>query len=350
VQFQIDEAAQVEDQDAIVSAQLNGETLQQTVSLRRSRELAVTAPASRVVRFGSELRFQVSAEDQTATLAAGPLPPGATFDRSAGVFDWTPSASEQGKYRVAFTAANAAGETGIAYTTVQVDDGAPVVDRVVNAASNSSQAACSAGAIARIEGRWLTQGDESSDPSGASLALAGTSVEIEGKTVPILHASASRIEILCPDAGPTPSFDIIVRTAGIVSQPFATVQGAVAPGIFTMDGSGSGQGLVSLAGESKLAMVRNYQFAAEPALPGGRISILATGIGAASSVLVRIGGAEFPAASVEQLAGRQGVWQITAVVPDDVATGVSVPLGIVGQLPDSSQVRSNTVSVAIEEK
>jgi uncharacterized protein (TIGR03437 family) len=351
VQFQINSTANTKDEAAVISAQLNADTVQQTVSLRRSHDLAVGAPASQVVRFGSELRFQVSAADPAAIIAAGALPAGARFDASTGMFDWTPSAAQQGKYRLAFTAANSAGETGTAYSAVQVDAGDPAVDSVVNTASGSAQGACSPGGIARIEGRWLTQGETASDPSGGSLSLAGTSVEAEGKPVPILHASQSRIDILCPDAGTGPSFDLVVRTSGSVSQPFATMQSALAPGIFTVDDSGSGQGLVSLAtDDSKLAMVRNYLSAAEPVIAGDRIVILATGIGTASNVLVRIGEDEFAADSVTAVAGRPGVSQIVATVPDNAATGISVPLSVAGKLPDGTSVRSNSVSMAIEEK
>ena len=350
IQFQINSSTSAKDEAAVISAQLNADTIEQTVSLRRSHNLPVIVPASQVVKFGSELRFQVSAEDQSAQFTASAPPAGATFDGSTGVFAWTPTAAQQGKYRLAFRATNSAGEAGIAYSAVQVDAGEPAVDRVVNAASGSVQGACSPGAIARIEGRWLSQGEAATDPSGGSLELGGTSVEIEGKSVPILYASSSRIDILCPEAGPALSFEIVVRTAGLVSPPFETKQNAVAPGIFTVDGDGSGQGLVALAGGSKLAMVRNYLSAAEPARPGDRIVILATGIGAASNVLVRIGDAEFPAETVTTVAGRPGVSQITAVVPDGAAAGNSVSLSIVGQLPDGSPVSSNSVSVAIEEK
>jgi len=118
-----------------------------------------------------------------------------------------------------------------------------------------------------------------------------------------------------------------------------------------VDDSGSGQGLVSLAtDDSKLAMVRNYLSAAEPVIAGDRIVILATGIGAASNVLVRIGEDEFAADSVTAVAGRPGVSQIVATIPDSATTGISVPLSVAGKLPDGTLVRSNSVSMAIEEK
>ena len=64
-------------------------------------------------------------------------------------------------------------------------------------------------------------------------------------------------------------------------------------------------------------MVRNYLSAAEPARPGDRIAILATGIGAASNVLVRIGEAEL-LGRIGGTSRRQtaGVSQIVAIVPD----------------------------------
>jgi uncharacterized protein (TIGR03437 family) len=292
----------------------------------------------------------VSASDPSAAFSAGPLPAGAAFDGSTGVFDWTPAASQQGKYRLTFTAASASGATGTADSIVRVDAGEPVVDRVVNSASGSVQAACSAGAIARIEGRWLTQGDTASDLSAGSMSLAGTSVQAEGTSVPILYASPTRVDILCPDAVPGLPIELVVRTAGSVSQPGETMQNVAAPGIFTADGSGSGQGLVTLAGESTLAMVPNYLFAADPARSGDHILILATGIGAASNVLVRIGETEFPADSVASVPGRPGVAQIGATVPDGAVTGNSVSLAIAVLLPDGSPSLSNTVTIAIEDK
>ena len=350
VQFQIDSAASAKDETAVISAQLNSDTMQETVSLAPSHDLALAVPASPIVRSGSELRFQVSAADPFAALTAGTLPRGATFDGSTGVFTWTPSTAQQGKYRLTFTAANASGETGTADSAVWVDAGEPVVDRIANGASGSVQGACSTGGIARIEGRWLTQGETASDGSGASTELAGTSVQADGTSVPILYASPTRIDILCPDAVAGLPIQLVVRTPGSVSEPVATTQNAAAPGIFTLDGSGSGQGLVSLAGESKPAMVRNYRYATQPVRPGDRILILATGVGTASNVLVRIGETEVPADSVVSVVGRPGVSQIAAVVPDDAVAGNSVRLGIAVRLPDGSSAASNMVTIAIEEK
>lgn len=350
VQFQINSAASAKDETAVISAQLNSDTVQETVSLQPSHDLALVVPASSVVRSGSELRFEVSAADPSAALTAGTLPPGATFDGSTGVFAWTPGAAQQGKYRLTFAAADGSGETGTANSTVWVDAGEPVVDRIANAASGSVQSACSTGGIARIEGRWLTQGETASDASGASTELAGTSVQADGTSAPILYASPTRIDILCPEAVSGLPIQLVVRTPGSVSEPIATTQNAAAPGIFTLDGSGSGQGLVSLAGDSKPAMVRNYRYATQPVRPGDRMLILATGVGTASKVLVRIGETEVPADSVVSVVGKPGVSQIGATVPDDAVAGNSVRLGIAVQLPDGSSVSSNIVTIAIEEK
>jgi len=60
------------------------------------------------VNVGTELAFQVTASDpdlppNTLALSATNLPAGATFDPATGVFSWTPSASQLGKYQVKFT-------------------------------------------------------------------------------------------------------------------------------------------------------------------------------------------------------------------------------------------------------
>ena len=350
VQFQVTSAASAQEETAVVSAALNTDTLQQTVSLLSAHRLQVVVPASQAAQFGSPLRFAVSASDPTATLTAGPLPPGAAFDAATGVFLWTPSAAQRGAYHVAFTAANSAGETGTAHSTIYVDAGDPIVERILNAASGDAQRACGPGAIARIEGRWLTQGDSASDPSGASLELAGTSVLVDGTPASILDASPARIDFLCPDAVPTARLQILVRTAQSVSQPVETVQTAAAPGIFTVDGSAAGQGLVFIDGQSKLAMVPNYLSDSAPAQPGDRIVILTTGIDAASGVWVRIGDTGVAAASVAPVPGHPGVSQVAAFVPDGVPAGASLPLSIEVRAADGSSVRSNSVSVATEAK
>lgn len=73
-----------------------------------------TQPAASAVtaKTQEELSFHVSANDkdgETPSLAvkAGTLPEGAVFDAAAGIFRWTPSEEQVGKYVVVFTASDA---------------------------------------------------------------------------------------------------------------------------------------------------------------------------------------------------------------------------------------------------
>ncbi len=57
------------------------------------------------------LTFTVTASDEdgtTPTLSASPLPSGATFNATSGVFSWTPSSSQSGLFNVTFTASDGA--------------------------------------------------------------------------------------------------------------------------------------------------------------------------------------------------------------------------------------------------
>ncbi|HEX7077587.1 MAG TPA: putative Ig domain-containing protein [Candidatus Eisenbacteria bacterium] len=96
----------------------------------------VTAPASESVFAGSLLAFTVAASDPDGdaitSLAASPLPAGATFTANAsatsGTLAWTPTILQGGSYTVTFTAANAL--SGTASTTISVDattDRPPIV-------------------------------------------------------------------------------------------------------------------------------------------------------------------------------------------------------------------------------
>ena len=155
------------------------------------------------MKYGAEVRFSVFSPDQGDSLSVTSLPPGASFDAASGTFDWTPTAAQQGTYQVTFNALTPTGELVTEDVEVEVDAGAPAITKVINAASHSQDAACSPGAIGRLEGRWLS--DESaaaSDASGSSLRLSGTAVLVNGDAVPILYASNTRVDFLCPASVP----------------------------------------------------------------------------------------------------------------------------------------------------
>jgi uncharacterized protein (TIGR03437 family) len=119
------------------------------------------------------------------------------------------------------------------------------------------------------------------------------------------------------------------------------------PGIFSRDGSGSGQGLVVFAGSSLVAANRTHEAIGQPAREGDLLTILATGIDANAALpLVRIGDILVSPRSVAPINGTAGVYGVEFLVPPGLPAGDSVPLTIVASTPDGAP--SNTVTVAIE--
>ncbi len=156
----------------MVTASVGNEVAQATLSV--TAVSAMRVPGKQFVSLGTELRFRVSSLDPAATLSAGELPVGASFDGNSGEFRWTPAGTQMGSHAVSFTATDAVGGKSNASVAIDVESGEPVVTRIVNAASHSADAACSAGAMATIEGRWLADG-------------AGTKVWANGVATPILR-------------------------------------------------------------------------------------------------------------------------------------------------------------------
>jgi uncharacterized protein (TIGR03437 family) len=347
LEFQLESAVSGTDQTAVITAQLGSDSVQETLTLNPLHHL--TAPSHQLVKYGTAVRFSVSSSNPSDSLSAGSLPAGATFDPASGNFDWTPTAAQEGTYDVTFTALAATGDVATAHVTLDVDSGLPAIDRVVNAASQSQEAACSPGAIARVEGRWLAGDSPSSDPSGTSLQLSGTSLKVNGAAVPVLYASLTRVDFLCPHSVPGSSLQIVVETPNAATQPVSTTARDLAPGIFSVDGSGSGQAAAFQAGGSRLVMVRNYRYSAQPAQPGDSMIVYATGIDGAASVSVNIGGIAVSPDSVSPAPGLAGVSQLVFEVPQAATPGDSVTLSLIGRLPNGSPSSSNQVDIAIEE-
>jgi uncharacterized protein (TIGR03437 family) len=149
---------------------------------------------------------------------------------------------------------------------------------VVNAASRSSEVVCGPGAIASIQGRWFTDASTAPDPSGTSQELAGVRLFVNGRAVPIIRASATELNFLCPAGTSGSTLEVLVQTEHGTALPMQTTLQAAAPGIFSVDGSGSGQGAAVSCELRRLAMVRTYRFDAQPATAGDHGVVYATGL------------------------------------------------------------------------
>ena len=344
--FGVDAISPVSDGAATITAQLGAAVARETVSLD-FRHGPLDVPAYQYARFGTPVDFKVSSPDTTATLAASDLPAGAIFDPVSGIFTWVPDASQQGRHSIVFTAASLSGELVTASAVLEVDSGAPVITRIVNAASRSEESACSQGSVGRLEGRWLVEGEATSDPSGESTELSGTTVRINGMVAPILSASRSQVDFLCPAVVPGSTLEIGLQTPANVALPVRTVSRQSTPGIFSIDGSGTGQGMVLHSETGVIAMTPDYRYPSRAALPGEAVTIYATGIEATQRVSVRVGEIEVSPQSISADPELAGVYRVYLILPRgdaDDKTAVSLKI----QMLDGSTVMSNEVSVATE--
>jgi uncharacterized protein (TIGR03437 family) len=344
VEFQIDAVDPGE--GITVTAGLGPEALQATLSVTTDKPIRV--PGRQFARLGSELRFRASTADPAAILSAGNLPVGAEFDAASGEFRWTPAGTQPGSYTLSFSAVDSAGRSSAASVPVEVESGDPVAMRVVNAASHSPEAACSAGAIATIEGRWLTDGSTAADASGGSSELAGTKVWANGAAISILSASSTELKVLCPNSVPGSEIQFVVESAHGAASPLTTTVRDATPGIFSLDGTGAGQSMTLLNDTGGLAMVRNHQVAGQPAVSGDQVLVYATGIGRLANIMVQVGDVQVAPAAIDAVPSQPGLWRIAITVPDLAGKEGDLPLSLAGDTADGARSRSNVVTVALE--
>ena len=163
-----------------------------------------------------------------------------------------------------------------------------------------------------------------------------------GVAGPMLYATPGQVGAVAPysvNGGPV---QVVVQSAGAASAPVAVASASTAPGVFTADGSGSGQ-----AAATNQDGTRNGSVSA--ASPGSVLSLYATGEGQTlpagvdgkpaaaplpqpvAAVTVTLGGV---AAEVRYAGGAPGliagVMQVNVVVPGGLAGAVPVVLTVGG--------------------
>jgi uncharacterized protein (TIGR03437 family) len=179
----------------------------------------------------------------------------------------------------------------------------------------------------------------------------GTQVLMGGQPLLLQDGNASQIDAQVPFDTPinTP-FQIVIQHDNMLSVPQQVVISATAPGIFAVNGIGTGPGIifhssgvgVALALPSSCGVPAPYTCA--PANAGETVVIYCTGLGAVTPpiptgaeppdppvsavvnpVSVTIGGQDAPVFSAYVAPGQPGVYQVTATVPAGVS-GDAVPV------------------------
>jgi uncharacterized protein (TIGR03437 family) len=350
-----------------MTVQFGGTAVSAAVPVTPAGGPVLNIPGEMDAVFGKQVSFTVTAVDPaglTVVLSVSGLPDGATFDPGTGRFSWTPTQSQQGAYHITLTGTNSVNASSTGSVAIVVDSGKPVITGVQNAAS-MAQPACSPASVASLTGRWLaSNAGPVSDPSGTVTELGGTRVKVNGEYVSVVYASATRVDFACPGTDPRTPLTVYVENEAGIADPVSTIMYQTAPGIYSVDGSGTGQGLITLAGTSLVATSRSYLALGQPAEPGDSITIRATGIAALNGALprLRIGGAFAQVQSVQAVSGVAGVYEITAEVPLGIPEGDAVPVVVVlppGSWPSrrgpqevrgtrGAQIESNQTTIAVE--
>ncbi len=198
----------------------------------------------------------------------------------------------------------------------------PVITGLVNAASYAA-GPVAPGEIIAMFGQNL--GPAALSTGSASLELAGIQVTFNGIPAPLLYVSSSQLAAVVPFeiAGATQAaVQVSYDNQASAAETFAVA--ATAPGIFTDNASGSGQGAI-LNQDYGLNSITN------PAAPGSIIMLYATGGGVLQSDSL------LAAPATASVGGQSAKVLYAGGAPDEIAgmvqVNIQLPDGVTGNVP-----------------
>lgn len=228
---------------------------------------------------------------------------------------------------------------------------------LMNAGSYAAGAPVALGSIATVFGSYLLSSPVNSGELPLPHTLAGLSLYFStGVEAPLLYASAEQVNFQVPwELAGQHQTTLTAILNGHESESQTVNLTLYAPGIFTTNGQGSGQGAI-LDSSNRLADASN------PAARGSTVQIFCTGLGPVTNQprtgspapfkplswtntkpTVTIGGLPAELQFYGLAPGTVGLYQVNAVVPRDSAIGDSVPVVI-----EIGGATSNGVTIAIE--
>ena len=231
---------------------------------------------------------------------------------------------------------------------------------IVNAASYAPTVA--AGSIASVLGSGLSSGQAAASIIPLPTALASASFQIGDRAAPLFFVSPSQVNLQIPwELAGQPQASVLTTVGGVFSNQQAVSLAPFAPGLFTVQGAGSSQGTVTIAGTPLFAAPQNVP-GSRPAGPGEFLTIYATGLGAVSNQpatgmaaqasplsdtiatpTVTIGGMAAHVSSSGLAPGAVGLYQVNVQVPAGSPAGDAVPV-----ILSIGGVTSNTGTIAVQ--
>ncbi len=296
---------------------------------------------------------------------------GAVFDPTTGRFSWVPNVAQAGSYTLTVTATNSAGASSTRAIQIEVLKAKVEILTARNSADLQSTEFCSPGSWASLFGVAFTTLDPvAADTVPLPTSLGGVEVRVNDIPVPLLYVSESQINFQCPRLpGPMDSaIQVTVKAdTGLTTSPFSGVMRETTPGLFTLNASGTGQGVVLIAGSHEVAMPTTNEYPSRPARRGEFLSIYANGLGEVQEevpvgsrapldrvirlknvVRVFLGDIEVAPDFAGLAPGEIGLYRIDVPVAAAVPSGPNVPLRVEVTRGNGSVVTSNEVTVAIE--
>ncbi len=249
-------------------------------------------------------------------------------------------------------------QTKIGYQTLGQP---PVVGSgaVVNAASFAAQAPLAPGSLISVFGSSLAHGQGSASALPLPISLGGSTILLAGQSAPLLYASDGQVNALVPyGINVNTAQQLVISVGTSISVPQAVTLAAAAPGVFTINGSGSGQGIIEGVDANQVQTLADTD---HPVSPGEAVIIYCTGLGevnppvrtgaaaplaplsnTVSPVTVTIGGQQATVLFAGLTPNFAGLYQVNALVPKGVTPGSEVPVVIT-----AAGQQSKTVTIAV---
>jgi uncharacterized protein (TIGR03437 family) len=214
--------------------------------------------------------------------------------------------------------------------------------------------------LVSIFGEHLAAGTQSATRFPLPVQMNAARVLVNNEPVPLLFVSPGQINVQLPFNVPAGLVRIAVSYAGSASEESEVAVRDAAPSIFSLDGSGQGQGAILIAGTGLIARATRDAFS-RPARRGQIVEIYCNALGPVDNVPAPAG-APAPAAPLSRTLvtpsvviggqpaevlfsgltpGLVGLYQVNARIAANAATGIAVPVQI------TSPSASNTVTIAV---
>ena len=217
------------------------------------------------------------------------------------------------------------------------------------------------GSIATLYGTSLAANTVAAAAGDLPYTLGGVTVQVNGYPAALYYVSPAQIDFQVPfELEGYNSATVSVLNGTLLSASVTVRVAVAAPALFSTNGSGMGQGAITIATSGVLAAPAGAFPGSRPASHGEPLSIYCTGMGPVSRIFgdgvpapvspvaitqfptVTIGGVAAPVLFSGLAPGAVGLYQVNVLVPSGTPAGDAVPVVVT-----INGTNSNAVTVAV---